>query len=81
MGNLIEWLKAGGRWKLLFGGFIIGLGANDFYCALYTGIGVGGAIELKEKLRGGLWDWMDFLLMAGGAFLGHSLRWMVSLVW
>lgn len=53
---------------------MIGLGADDWYCACYTGAGVGAALELKDVLYGGSWDWIDFALTAGGAVVGHSIR-------
>lgn len=53
---------------------MIGLGADDWYCACYTGAGVGGALELKDVLYGGSWDWIDFALTASGAVVGHSIR-------
>lgn len=45
-----RWLKGSNRWKHLAGGVAIGLGANTFYCAAYAGLGVAGALELKDKL-------------------------------
>ena len=73
----IEWLKASNRWKHLVGGVLIGLGADSWYCACYTGIGVGAALELKDVLWGGQWDLIDFALTAGGAVFGHLIRFAV----
>ena len=69
--KIFTWLKTSNRWKHLVGGVMIGLGADDWY---YTGAGVGGALELKDVLYGGSWDWIDFALTAGGAVVGHSIR-------
>lgn len=72
--KVIEWLKASNRWKHLVGGLLIGLGADSWYCACYTGVGVGAALELKDVLWGGSWDWIDLGLTAVGAVVGHSIR-------
>lgn len=74
MKKVIEWLKMSNRWKHLAGGFLIGLGADSNYCAAYAGIGVAGALELKDKLHGGQWDWIDFGLTVGGVFAGRFIR-------
>ena len=72
--KVIKWLSASNRSKHFVGGVMIGLRADDSYCACYTGAGVGGALELKDVLYGGSWDWIDFALTAGGAVIGHSIR-------
>ena len=74
MKKLIAWLKSSNRWKHLVGGLLIGFGVNDAYCAAYAGIGVAGALELKDKLWGGAWDWVDFGLTVGGVAAGQSIR-------
>lgn len=53
MKKIITWLKSSNRGRHIVGGFLIGLGADDTYCALYAGAGVAGALELKDKLWGG----------------------------
>lgn len=44
MKKIIEWIKQSNRWKHLLGGILIGLGANDWYCAAYSGIGIASAL-------------------------------------
>lgn len=56
MKKIITWLKSSNRGRHIVGGVLIGLGADDTYCALYAGAGVAGALELKDKLYGGKWD-------------------------
>lgn len=51
-----------------------GLGADDTYCALYAGAGVAGALELKDKLYGGKWDWVDFGCTMAGVVVGRLIR-------
>ena len=36
----VEFLTKSNRWKHLLGGVILGVVANDWYCAEYTGIAV-----------------------------------------
>lgn len=74
MGKILEWLKTSNRWKHLVGGFIIGLGANSAYCAAYAGIGVAATLELKDRLWGGKWDWIDFGLTVAGVLAGWLTR-------
>lgn len=67
MAKIIEWLKDSHRYQHLIGGFIVGLGSTDVYCAAYTGVGVAGALEFKDKSYGNKWDWIDFgLTILGG---------------
>lgn len=74
MKRIISWLRQSSRWKHLVGGVLIGLGADSWYCACYAGAGVGAALELKDKLWGGRWDWIDFALTAGGSVFGHLIQ-------
>lgn len=74
MKKIIEWLSASNRWKHLVGGCLIGIGSDDWYCALYAGTGVAAALELKDKMWGGQWDWMDLSLTVTGAVVGQSIR-------
>lgn len=74
MRKIIEWFSTSNRWKHIAGGAIIGLGANSVYCAAYAGIGVAAALELKDKLWGSKWDWIDFGLTVTGGIAGHLIR-------
>lgn len=77
MKKVIEWLKGSNRWKHVVGGLLIGLGADGWYCACYTGVGVAAALELKDRLWGGKWDWVDLALTVGATLVGHLI---ISLV-
>ena len=74
MKKLFLWLKESNRIKHLLGGFVIGLGANDLYCAAYAGGGVAAALELKDHLYGGKWDWMDIAITMAGVGVGYLIR-------
>lgn len=79
--ELISWLESSNRWKHLGGGFIIGLGADDIFCAAYAGAGIASALELKDKLWGGEWDWYDWACTVAGVVSGYFTRyalWQIS---
>lgn len=73
MRKIINWFKQSNRWKHLIGGIVIGVGANSVYCAAYAGIGVASALELKDKLWGGKWDWIDWSLTVAGVVIGQTI--------
>lgn len=74
MKKIIEWLKKSHRWMHLLIGLLIGFGAMSVYCAAYAGIGVAVTSELKDKLWGGLWDWIDFILTIVGVAMGYVIH-------
>lgn len=74
MKKIIEWLSASNRWKHIVGGLLIGLGSDNWYCTLYAGTGVAAALELKDKMWGGQWDWIDLSLTVTGAVVGQSIK-------
>ena len=79
MSTIIEWFKESNRFKHLAGGMLIGLGANSVYCAAYAGIGIAGALEFKDFLWGGKWDWIDFGLTVLGVAIGYITRYSIGL--
>ena len=72
--KILNWFKESNRWKHLLGGIIIGLGSNSIYCAVYVGLGISSALELKDKLWGGKWDWIDWTLTVVGVAIGYLIR-------
>ena len=77
MKKIITWLKSSNRGRHIVGGVLIGLGADDTYCALYAGVCVAAALELKDKLYGGKLDWIDFGCTVAGVVVGRLIRWAV----
>lgn len=80
MKKIIDWLFASNRIKHLVGGVFIGAGADSWYCAEYAGIGIAGALELKDVLWAKSWkkwDWIDFTLTVVGANIGYGLRTLI----
>ena len=73
------WLKDSHRWQHLVGGAMIGLLADDVYCAALTGFGVAGALEFKDWQWGGDPDVVDFVLTVSGVaimFTAKKLFWL-----
>ena len=77
MRKLFKWLKESNRHKHLLGGIAIGAFANSLYCAAYAGIGVATALELKDKLWGGKFDFVDLSLTLAGVAIGYGVRIMI----
>lgn len=48
--------------------------SNSPYCAALCGVGVASALELKDRLWGGKWDWIDWSLTVAGVAIGYSAR-------
>ena len=57
---------------------MIGLVSNSAYCCALCGGGVASALELKDKLWGGQWDWIDWWLTIAGSAVGYSIRLVVK---
>jgi len=74
MKRLFDWIKESNRWKHALGGVAIGLIANTPYCAALAGTGVASALELKDKMWGGKWDWVDWALTVSGVAAGYAIR-------
>lgn len=73
-----KWLTESNRWKHLVLAICIGLWANSWYCAEYTGIGIASALEFKDKQYGNKWDWIDWLCTVAGATIGYAVRYILS---
>lgn len=76
MDKFISFLKKSNRYKHLVGGLIVGLLALGVYPALYSACVAGACLELKDKLHGCLWDWLDFLMTLSGGGLA-ALVWLI----
>lgn len=76
----IAWIKESNRWKHLLGGYAIGAGSDDAYCAAYCGVLVASALEYKDKAHGDKWDWTDWSLTLAGVALGYATRKVIQAV-
>jgi len=77
MKKLWDWLNSSNRLKHFGLGMVVGLGADDWYCAAYTGAGVAGALEFKDWQWGGKPDVIDFLFTVAGVLLGYLIKSLV----
>lgn len=80
MKKIWDWLKESNRYKHLGLGFAYGLGADDWYCAAYGGIGVSLALEFKDGQWGGKPDIVDAALTFAGVMAGYGVRYLVQTV-
>lgn len=80
MKNVIEWIKQSNRWKHLLGGVLVGLGSSDLYCAVYSGVGIASALELKDKLWGSTIDLVDWSITLVGVAIGFGLHCAATLL-
>lgn len=53
---------------------------NTPYCAILCGSSVASALELKDELWGGKWNWIDWSLTTTGAVIGYSIRIGISIL-
>ena len=78
--KIVDWLKRSNRWKHLVGGYGIGVFSDDWYCALYSGAGIGAAMEFKDWQHGSKWDNVDLALTFAGAVLGQATRQVIWII-
>lgn len=50
-----------------------------WFTAMYAGVLTAGALEYKDKVHGGRWDWIDFGLTVAGAMIGQLIE--GTLIW
>lgn len=77
MKNIIQFFKDSNHYKHLIGGFILGLLSNSIYCAILTGSSVAAALEYKDKLWGGKFDWIDLIITLIGTGLGYLIHFYI----
>ena len=75
MNKIIEFLKQSNRYKHLIGGLLVGILAFTPWTALYAAAVAASCLELKDKLKGGLWDWIDWSLTVIGGILSAIFWW------
>lgn len=68
MNKFFSFFAASNRYKHLIGGFIVAAPASSFYAAIYAAAVAASCLELKDRLYGNLWDWLDWLCtLLGGS--------------
>lgn len=74
MNNFFKFFVASNRYKHLTGGFIVAALAGSFYAAVYAA----SCLELKDRLYGNPWDWIDWLcILLGGIIAAIVLHLIV----
>ena len=61
MNKIIEFSNKATATKHLIGGLLVGILAFTPWTALYAAAVAASCLELKDKLKGGLWDWIDLV--------------------
>ena len=61
MNKIFNFLAVSNRYKHLIGGFIVAALAGSFYAAVYVAVIAASCLELKDRLYGNSWDWLDWL--------------------
>lgn len=75
----MNWLKESHHWQHIVGGIGIGLlSLGYWYTALLCGAGVASALELKDKLWGGKWDWTDWIITIAGTAVGFGISFTIK---
>ena len=74
----MNWFLQSNRWKHFLGGIIIGLFSQDWYCTIYSGLGIASALEFKDKQHGGKWDWIDWTITLIGDIIGYLIRLLIT---
>ena len=67
MNKLFSFFAKSNRYKHLIGGFLVALLAADPWTAIYAAIVAASCLELKDRLYGNSWDWVDWLCTLLGA--------------
>ena len=73
MKTILNFLTASNRYKHLIGGFAVGLCALDLWTSIYATIVAASCLELKDKLYGNKWDWVDWALTLVGGYVASII--------
>ncbi|MCI5646903.1 MAG: hypothetical protein SPC28_05805 [Alloprevotella sp.] len=68
MDKILDFLKRSNRYKHLIGGFLVGICALSGQNAIYAAAVAASCLELKDKLHGCMWDWVDWIILETFSF-------------
>lgn len=74
--KLKSFLMESNRYKRLIGGLLVGLCALSPWAAIYSAIVAASCLELKDKLHGCPWDWIDWACTLFGGFIAMII-WII----
>lgn len=85
MDKIFNFLKQSNQYKHLIGGFLVALCLlivfmGHYLCAIYAVCIAASCLELKDKLRGCPWDWIDWFCTLIGGLLAVLLFWIYHLI-
>lgn len=69
MNKIFSFFAASNRYKHIIGGFIVAALAGSFYAAIYAAAVAASCLELKDRLYGNSWDWIDWLCTLLGGII------------
>nr|DAE20674.1 MAG TPA: putative periplasmic lipoprotein [Siphoviridae sp. ctUir1]DAW78668.1 MAG TPA: putative periplasmic lipoprotein [Caudoviricetes sp.] len=78
MNKFFSFFAASNRYKHLIGGFIVAAPAGSFYAAIYAAAVAASCLELKDRLYGNLWDWLDWLCTLLGGSIAALMFYLLS---
>lgn len=73
MNKFFSFLKKSNRYKHLIGGLLVGLCALSTWNAIYSAFVAASCLELKDKLKGCNWDWIDWAITVTGGTVAAIL--------
>ena len=76
MNKLFSFFAKSNRYKHLIGGFLVALLAAAPWTALYAAIVAASCLELKDRLYGNSWDWVDRVCTAVGGVAAIAI-WLI----
>lgn len=77
MNKIFSFLKKSNCYKHLIGGLLVGLCALSPWAAIYSAIIAASCLELKDKLHGCQWDWIDWACTVLGGIIAMSF-WLID---
>lgn len=77
--KLKSFLMESNRYKHLIGGLLVGLCALSPWAAIYSAIIAASCLELKDKLHGCPWDWIDWACTVFGGFIAMIIWTILTL--
>lgn len=76
MNKIIAFLRKSNRYKHLLGGFLVGICASCPWHGLYAAVVAASCLELKDRLRGSRWDWIDWFMTVIGGVIA-AVFWLI----
>ncbi len=76
MNKIISFLRQSNRYKHLVGGLLVGLCALSPWTAVYSAVIAASCLELKDRLHGCPWDWIDWICTTFGGIIAMVI-WLI----